>query len=868
MSLEYNEYYNLINIGDEATRLSETLLQSYPVTRACLGILGKKLSSQLEFGFFSAGTDIILQGKRGKDLFLLCENTVDVLVDNQRVVQMNAPALFGDKGIVEPKSTRAATIRVAEENTCLFLKIPMGLFIRNVEDMDIPDHKFSQETGIFYTMFKGIQSRLFEFAFIQKNLWEEVNTTLNLLNTQNIVKSLDNRTEQNWDKSIWNAVRKNLIAELNFHWPNEIPLDISTFRNILREHLDTVFPRDAFKGKDADYIKQKHQLWRKWLASVANQIIRLLPTEQLPVNIGEVQLFNPRNYQLRIQGLIKAIEKKFLNSNKKKNLGKSDIDAQTDEPEIKSFFGRSEKNNTFDLKRYLSSFENKFDLKFPQRMQTQIAQRTALVAAKCENEFNKSVAGMKEFLIKAQTDTSTAYKTKKDSEDISITKELGLLQVASSTYNRKLKNNPESKVGVVSYQPDRTPTIIDLIKCSTSKTIRQEMDSGFRKILSALDIQSRLLSLDFIKNHLFICESNPGFEVPTEELEKHYWIPLSSGIRLMGGHTDYGPVKPGSVIGGKGWMHRSSKDDDADPWKLKMPERKPSDPMGISYLLMVLPQNEFPWEQSPQNDQEEINRTHLPIMQWMVNKQIEHILQLLPKRDTIFHNWIKTEQIVKLEQKVKDFENTRVEISPGKQLKIMSLLDNVLGLKLDKKKKLASDQLSKKIYNHILQQMMIDFSEIPIEELGNKTYTKWRLVLSEIIQILESSDISKTANSATPVFEIIEIELFSMLDSFAIPKIRESIQLTHHTPYIQLPRIMASLENPEMDGLLLFHLTQSILETYLRLLFEEIQEYKYRYQQAYSKRPQTDTQIMEITEILNTVQELKKVIHDKTSKKE
>ncbi len=862
MPLELNRYYKIIHAGPEAIRLSVTLLQFYPITRACLGILGKALLGRIEFGFFSENTNIIKQGEIGRDLFLLCSEVIDVFVNGQRVVQMDAPALFGDKGIVEPKSTRAATIRVSENHTCFFIKIPMGLFIRNFDDLSIPDKAFEQETGIFYNMFKGIQSRLFEYAFIQKNLWEEVNTTLNILNTQQILKTLDNRIDQGWDKEIWNVVRKHLAKELSFNWPEEVPLDISTFRNILREHLDQRFTRIQFKGEDAEYIRKKHQIWRKWLTSTARAVLKELPEGNLPANITEIQLFNPRNYQLRIQGLIKAIEKKFL-ANKKRD-SQTDASNGQNEPGIKSFFGRSGQNNFFDLNRYLYSFEKKYELRHPKRMQTQIAQRTALIAAKCENEFNATVAKMKEFLKETQRGIDSAYRVHKSEtmESLDVSTEIKRLTQGVAVYNKHYDSKITNKIGVISYKAGISPTISHVIKVAASKSVRIELDKTFRTILSKLNIQSRLLPLDFIQKRMYICEGDPGFIVPTHELEKNYWIPLSKGIYLKLGDQNFGVIPPGSVIGGKGWLQNTTGEngDVSESWQLKIPERQPEDPKDMVYMLLVLPQQKIPWENNPLPKTEEFKRIHLPAMQWLINKQIEHIRYFIPKRDEVFRNWVKTEHVVKLENKVKVFENTKMRIPPEQQLRISNLLKNVVGLELEETRNLASDQLSKKIYNYILQQMMIDYSDVPIEQLGNKTYTKWRLILSEIIQITEQSDTDATTCAPTPIFEIIETELISMLKNFSLFKYRKFIQLTHHTPYLQFPKILSGLEDPDQDRLLLFYLTQSILETYLRLLYEEIQNYRIQYEKAYAKRPQSDAQSIQIKEILETADKLKQIV--------
>jgi hypothetical protein len=858
-SLEYNRYNKVRSAGEEAVRLSETLLQSYPVTRACLGILGKRLLNQLEYGFFTSNTTIILQGDTGKDLFLLCNGTVDVLVDNRRVILMEAPELFGDKGIVEPKSTRSATIRVTDDQTCFFLKIPLGLFIRNFNDKKIPDDEFSQEIGIFYNMFKGIQNRLFEYVFVQKKLWEEVNTTLLLVNTQQILKQLDNRIDQNWDPRIWESVRTSLKSELNFKWPDESPLNISTFRGILQEHLNKTFPREKFKGKDTEYIKAKHRLWRDWMSMISKVIIRQLPSERLPVNIGEIQLFNPRNYQVRIQGLIRAIEKKFL-LNKKKSLEADNPQETARASEIKRFFGRSESDNTFDLKRYLSSFERKFDLKYPNRMQTQIAQRTALVAAKCENEFNASVAAMKEFLNKTTQTISSAYSTKSSllKKPANINRELVQLSACFIAYNNRVKPKIREEIGETRFNPTFTPTIVDLMRHAASKQIVASLRRCFASILKTLNIQSGTLPLSVITSNFHICDASPGFEIPSRELENHYWIPLSTGIHLKGGEEDYGMIKPGHLIGGKGWMHRASTPDGerVDTWKLKMPERTPNDPVQKSYFLFVLPNQKLPWEENMDANNGEFVKTHLPVMQWLIDKQIEHLSALLPKRDALFQKRVHIEQVVIAEKRVKEFENNAKNIDPAQIKSIHELLNNMMGLTLDQETSLTTSQLSKKIYNFLLKQMMVDYSDIPMERLGNKTYTKWRSILSEIIQTLDQSDGNEKVRTATPVFEIIESELLVMLENFNLASCDKYIQLADEPPSIQFSKIWAALENPEQDQTLLFLLTQSILETYLRLLIEEIHEHKTCYDKNSEERPSSDVETLQTQEILEAGKKL------------
>ncbi len=108
MAFQNDIYYKISSYGSEAIHASDTLLRSYPLTKVCLDILGKKLLQTLEFGFFKPGLKIITQGEQGKDLYLMCNHVADVIVYNKVIVQMDAPALFGDKAIIDRNSTRNA----------------------------------------------------------------------------------------------------------------------------------------------------------------------------------------------------------------------------------------------------------------------------------------------------------------------------------------------------------------------------------------------------------------------------------------------------------------------------------------------------------------------------------------------------------------------------------------------------------------------------------------------------------------------------------------------------------------------------------------------------------------------------------------
>ena len=215
MQWDINQYYPFKASNKQCLQLVTTLLNSYSLTRGCLSTLGTKLQSQLEFGFFSAEKDIILQGESGRDVFLLCTGSIDVLVDGQVVVEMDSPTLVGDKGIVSLNSQRAATIRISGGEDALVIKIPMESFIRDYKNSNIQDSQFAQEQSIFENVFQNVQQRLFEYIYLQKSLWEQVTNITNLLNQQLVAKQLDNKIDPGWNDETWNVAKNYLKSKFN-----------------------------------------------------------------------------------------------------------------------------------------------------------------------------------------------------------------------------------------------------------------------------------------------------------------------------------------------------------------------------------------------------------------------------------------------------------------------------------------------------------------------------------------------------------------------------------------------------------------------------------------------------------------------------
>lgn len=861
MQWAQNKYYSLSKAHADAMPVASALLHSYPLTASCLEILGDKLLKELEFGVFTTGNEIIRQGESGKDLFLLCNGLVDVMVNGQVVVQMEGPILLGDKAIVEPQSTRAATIRVSKGEDALFIKIPMGLFIRNFGDSSIPDKEFSQEVGIFCNVFLAIQQRLFNYIYLQKNLWASVNTTLNLLNTQIIAKSLDNKKDLGWGKEIWSIVKKFLLNQFKFNWPDKIPLNPSTFRDVFYQLIEKKFPRKAFKGKDADYMLKKHMLVRTWLMELSEEIIKTSPPDKLPFHIGDVELFNPRNYHMRMSKLLRSAEKKFPTRKMDSLVDEKEVEV----PPISSFFGKGDRANEFELERYFASFKKTFAIKFPNRILAQLGQRSALVTAECENQFNVSVAKMQKFLDKAKSKSITPVTKQDTPEQVAqqLRKLVDFLLKGFAGYNRQARMMVDKQLGETAFIKGMVPVIDELIKCTGSRTTRLELEKAFQQVTAALVIKEGKPSSRFIKRNLFLVESNPDDIVPMKELKKHYWMPISEGISLMNDEGKIEVLKPGTLIGGKGWGKDEPTEGAGKNYFLKMPTRNNSHKMDQTYLLFVFPPEDFSWEVNKDPSLDVFEKEQQPVMQWLIDRLLEYIYALMQKRDHAFQKWFEIVQVVHLEKKVKDFENTHTPLNGKLFQNIRSLLHTAVDMNLEGNEAVYSDQLSKKIYNHILRKMGEDFPQMPVEDRSNKTYTKWRFILSEVVKNLEEFGLdNKDAGvyTPTPVFEVMSTELDYLVATYLGNPNNPYTRLSEQNPKFNFTGMMGDASVTPRKKLMLFRLFISLFEKHTQKLAQEVYDTELRLSKIQDQRPQDESDAIKMEIVKEEVMKLSQII--------
>lgn len=866
MSYKNNTYYKISSIGSEALAASESLLRSYPLTKVCLDILGKKLVNSLEFGFFTPDFQVIRQGEQGKDLYLLCNHIADVLVFDKVIVQMEAPALFGDKAIIDRNSTRNATIAISEGKDALVMKIPLGFFLRDFKKTDIEDISFRQETEIYYNLFLEIQNRLFKYAQIQQMLWDEVNKQLRILNIQLLGRSLNKKEEKAWDPKIWQVIHQYLQSVHKFSWPNNVNYNSRTLIDILQSILERRFPQASFRGNQQAYLYKKQLMWRRWLETLCELLVKVLPNDQLPVNIGEVKLFNPKIYQMRMHTLLVSIQRKFMF----RKVPPRDEVFDSEKLKAKNFFSSKTTENEFNLESYLATLNEMFVLKNPNRVLAQVAQQTAQLSATCENEFNASVSQMKHFIERVKKLANVGAE--KTDEEEAFKKELeariAIIHKGFVAYNNSIVGHTYTYAGVIRFAEAKVPLLSDIIKTCGSPQLKTAVAKAFIGAVNKLSLAPTGFSEKKLQNQFFICQGSPGDIVPESQIATHYWIPISEGITLKKGDKEFGPIKPGTVIGGSSWSYDEDQENDQkhEEWCIVMPEKKQDDPPDIMHLVFVLPRKMIPWIINSDPIPEDFSAQYLPLLQWLINKNLESLLMISELRGTLLKKYSQIVEVVVIEKKVHEFENNKNKIPPAKYNRILKLVYEILGTTLERRESISSEMLSKQIYNEILKQTKRDFPKISAEEQGNKAYTLWRFVQSEIISKVFADEFSEKVKFKPPesVFLIIEAKIKDLLKEKSFDPQEGAIEFTEDSGTVQLDLLL----NIGQDMLIHESLNISlailqIIEQQLHIITEETTNYRSRLKQISSIQTEFDVNEIQSQFITEAVAILQKLLKDK-----
>ena len=762
-----NKYYLLSETNRECIKIVTSLLRAYTLTRGCLDTLGEQLVSKLEFVFFSGGEEFITQGESGRDIFMLCTGMMDVLVNNQVVVQMNSPTLVGEKSIISPDSKRAATIRVAEGVNALAIKVPMGEFIRDFKDLKLEDKSFSQEVSIFQNVFQGIQGRLFEYMHMQKKLSEETNTSLALINQQIIAKMLDNQKDPGWQPETWDIAKNFLKIKLNLSWPPNVPINVQTLRALLQKYL-----LQKYSKQNVDPGK-RGQDWRDLLIQTCSFVLKNIPDSAKPVKLPDLKLFNPNIYRMRISTLVGQVGKKF-----EKNLRKPE--AKDDEK--LNFFGKGDKANEFDMPMYLDSFDKRYSIKNQRRLQAQITQKYALIAAEIENSFNVSVVQMQKFLGEVKSKNIQQGEVNK-AQKIDYAK----LKSWTDRIFRGIENFRDSsqivfatRLGKVTFNPKSYPRFPEFLRAYRVQFTKDQMTQSFNGIINSIQFKGEYLSTAVLHKSFHICDVSGGDEIVHRELLNGYWFSLSSKIILNVADEKIIEFKEGMLIGCEWWNEGVIKNEIEDQLNVKVVDTS---------LALVLPSKYLPWTSNPEPQTNAFIEHYLPMMQWLLNKQIGTLQALQEARDQIVDQWREIQNAIIMSKKIEAFEQKPYKLPKNEQKDLINWLNGNLGMKLNPAEPIPLNRLSKTIYNFILHQVGKEHPEISIEQRGNQAYTKWRNILLDVVSEIRSLDrVIKipTGKPPRPVWNILVKQLTPILSPFFKNTWIENNPLTSGEPSLNI----------------------------------------------------------------------------------
>ncbi len=825
-----DKYFSFKDANKECIQIAADLLNSYPLTRGCLETLGQELKDQLQFGFFNKDYDIIVQGESGRDIFLLCTGTMDVLVADQVVVQMKSPTLVGDKGIVSANSERAATIRISSDKPALVIKIPMGSFIRDFKDTNIEDESFNQEKKIFENVFQTVQERLFEFIYLQKTLWEQATNTIQAINQQIYAKQLDNQMDpKNWDAEAWGIAQTYLKSKFGINWPGNIPVNGKSINAFLRKYFDMKYKN----ATQPNQLAAKQMEWRNTLTEIAGRVSKAVPDEKKAFPPLDLELFNPSIYRMRLTGLQNQLEKRYAERMVSKDPEKTQSQA--------SFYGKGERSNEFNLQFFLEYFNKMYKIKNSRRLQAQVGQKCALIAAECENNFNSSVVKMQKFLeeVKARNISLGESSNKRSEADPATLKSwIAALIRGIHHYRDSSPSIDGQTLGVIKFSENTFPNFTNLVKAHRVQFTREKMTQAFVNLVKATQFQSEFLSKQVLYNIFHLCGIERGDTIPEHELRSSFWFPLTNSLVLNYGENNLFTIKSTSPVGGVFWNTDLSEQDPKGGKDITIETEEDS-------IIMVLSMRRLPWESAPKPSDDAFVEQYMPLMQWFIDKNIEFLLDLQSQRDEIVEEWTEIRDGIARSEKIAVFEQKALKLPKTDYDRIVSWLNSTMGLKLDPNEVMVSNKLSKRIYNYFLHSATVDYPELSIEQRGNQAYTKWRNLLFELtdqIPALNKVVSELPGEDPAPVLDVLAKQLSPFVAQYMGDTWEKQNPITSGRPNLNLMLIVHPEKHESTeDSTRLF---KEILGIFTKNIFQlvlEIKQHKETLKALFEQRTQSDT---------------------------
>lgn len=851
MIFELNTFHNITKAPSQIFPLIRILLKSFPLTKACIDTLQDDLFQNIQYGFFSPQSKLISQGETGNDLFLICTHKVDVIVNGELVLQMPAPELFGDKSLVAKKAVRSATVSIAREGTCFVLKLPIGMFIQNFKDPNIPDQAFSREAQIYHKIFQIIQKRLFKYIHLQKQIWEEVSSTLDLLNHQLILNGIAAQKEKKWNAQVSQAIKDHLLSDFKSNWPRNLDVTNTTIRQVLKLLLEKQFPKNS-----GHPVTHRQKVWKKWLNAITTIILKTLPKEELPVNIGEIEMFNPKNYQLRIQKFLSGIEKQL----KVKLLMADDEDYS--QLKFNNFFHSSIDANVFELQDYLETLLDIFPVTSPNRIIANVSQQIANITAEAENEFNRSISRMHHFLKKAyQLVTPKKEMPLPDSFITLLRKKylpliINAIKADKETYldfARTLNKN-------LPLQIDALSSFSDLLKASSSRTIQQDLQQAFMQIIKAF----QLTIPGFGKGDLFhtfhLIEIPARRIIAGENLKDYILIPLTENLAVNDGVHTYNAFSRGTLISASflSARHQTKETSPTEDWNLTCLDTTSGSPHEKSAVVLLF---QVPKSQVKNKEKtSEAKNTHM--FQWIIECYLKQIHECYQNSTQIHKKLIKVIEAEYLERQVQQFEEDQKPLKIYQYGLLLDAVQDLTGIKLPFKTTISPAIFSKQLYNAVVTRINRENPNLKLEDRGNKAYTLWRYVQSRLVseRPLEKRPQKDQLENPRRLLIYLKRDLADLLSRYKILPDKNILSIGEQKSHVHLDQILIKFQSDQKN----FPQVQSqiidIIAIYFREFYKETYTLKSRIEEIGPSGKTLNAGDVQINYIKTIIDKIQKIL--------
>jgi hypothetical protein len=281
------------------------------------------------------------------------------------------------------------------------------------------------------------------------------------------------------------------------------------------------------------------------------------------------------------------------------------------------------------------------------------------------------------------------------------------------------------------------------------------------------------------------------------------------------------------------------------------------------FLILVIPKRKIPWSINSDPAPEEFANHYLPLLQWIVNKNLESISLISELRDSLIKKYSQVIEVVVTEKKVREFESNANRLQQSQYGRILKLTYDILGITLEKEPAMSSEKLSRQIYNEIVKQTRHDFPKLNPEEQGNKAYTVWRFVQSEIVAKVFADEFEEKVKIEPPtsVFLAIKEDVANYLRDSGIEPPEGSYELTREGGEFKLAEIVQTDKTTSPKAALKVLISISdVVEQHLSYLVDESNTYIARLKQISAIRTEFDVNEIHSKFILDAIAKLQHIL--------